>query len=220
MGEGFSELPEVEVRAMATNDLVEVASLHRLIFSDYFLTHMGQSFLKYFYREFIDQPGSYAFVAIYNNRIIGCIAGTTNSAIHYNRFYRRNFSTLALIAAKRFLLDSYIRNNSLVRLSHIKVALHSLFSRVFGQPVISTGGASSNIDARLLSIGVASELRRKGVANKLVDRFCKQLLQDGIELVGLSVKSNNDRAITFYEKTGWQRELITETAVYFRRSLV
>lgn len=46
-----------EIRPLQQKDVAQVASLHALVFPDYFLTHMGIPFLKRFYGQFVEYPG-------------------------------------------------------------------------------------------------------------------------------------------------------------------
>lgn len=209
----------VQVREVTIEDVPSIATLHQQVFPDYFLAHMGQSFLERFYREFVDFPENYGCVALYNNDVIGFVVGTSNPAKLYSHFYRRNFFSLAWIVTGRLLIDPFVRNNIAARMVHLRFALRSLpgFSR--RHDVAQTPGAPSIATARLLSIGVDSQVRGSGVADRMVRYFCEQLQRNSITVVGLSVRTNNHRAIAFYERTGWKREYATETAFHFLRSV-
>lgn len=211
-------LSRVNVRKMIANDVAEVASLHRQIFSDYFLTHMGQSFLEHYYKEFMDQSENYGFVAVNEDVLLGFVVGTSDSERLYTRFYRRNFALLVPISLWRLAVDPYVRRHMWSRMTHVRRALRSLFGRVRGQGSPSESASQSRAVARLLSVGVGPECRGQGVADALVGRFCEHLRQDGFEIVGLSVRSNNNRAISFYKKIGWQQERSSDTVISFVRS--
>ncbi|MBN1179311.1 MAG: hypothetical protein JXD18_08875 [Anaerolineae bacterium] len=53
---------DVQIEDIATEHLPGVAALHRRVFPDYFLTHLGQDFLERFYGEFVARPGNYGLV--------------------------------------------------------------------------------------------------------------------------------------------------------------
>ena len=217
MADGRS-LSNVDVRKMIANDVAEVASLHRQIFSDYFLTHMGQRFLERYYKEFVDQSENYGFVAVNEDVLLGFVVGMSDSERFYSRFYRRNFALLVPISLWRLAVDPYVRRHIWSRMSHGRRALRSLFGRARGQDSPIESASQSRALARLLSVGVRPECRGQGVADALVGRFCEHLQEDGFEIVGLSVRSNNNRAISFYKKNGWQQERSSETVISFVRS--
>jgi ribosomal protein S18 acetylase RimI-like enzyme len=214
-----SQVVTGRVREMRASDVPGIASLHRLVFVDYFLTHMGQRFLERFYAEFVDESGSYGFVAVHAGRPVGFVIGTTDSAVLHNRFYRRNLGALMLIVLERLLTDSYVRRNIMSRMMHIRRAFCTLFYHAYGGDSTYKRGSCSSVPARLLSIGVAPDFRGQGVADRLVCCLFERLRQDGVECVGLSVRPDNARAIAFYKKTGWEQERVTDTATHFRHSI-
>jgi len=205
---------------MYATDVSKVAYVHSQIFVDYFLTHLGQRFLECFYQQFVERSGNYGLVASYDEKIVGFVVGTTDSAELYRHFYRQNFVSLALILIGRFSADSFVRRSIMSRMVHMRLALQSLVHR--SQPRSTKEVSSTNSSAassRLLSIGVLPEVQGYGIADKLAQHFCERLYLDNVSLVGLSVRMNNDRAIAFYEKTGWKRERVSETTIYFIREL-
>lgn len=212
-----SETPQVRVRRIQREDLPDVASLHRQAFPDYFLSHLGQGILQRFYREFVDQPGNYGFVAVHGNRRTGVVVGTIDADAFYEQFYSSNLVATVLVFLKCFAVDPYIRRNSMARMAHVRHALRSVVRRLRGSPPAGTVPTATP-PARLLSIGVDPGFRGQGIAEDLVDRFCERLMKTGVGAVGLSVRADNGRAIAFYERTGWQRTEATDTTIQYSRS--
>lgn len=208
-----------EIRPILVSDVKQIASLHTKVFPDYFMTLMGQRFLELFYKQFVNQQRNYGFVAVYDTSIIGYIVGTTDSYSLYRNFYYNNFAMLALITFKGFM-DSRLRRNIMSRTYHIRMAIKSLFCRKQKPNKTNYEINSSNCVARLLSIAVESQYRGSlyGIADQLVETFCKRLCQDGVDRVGLGVFTDNLPAIAFYNKNGWTQERITEGVIYFNRS--
>jgi ribosomal protein S18 acetylase RimI-like enzyme len=212
--------------------------LHRHIFSDYFLTHMGQEFLELFYNHLILRPG-YCFVARHNGQIIGFVAGTAEPDQFYPRFYQQNFLNLARIVIARTLTEPHIRRSIWRRLFHLRSAGKALLrwrvagggsalrqssiehqvSSVKESPALDTRYSILNPIVHLLSIGVANDFRGQGVAEALSDRFCKAVAEDGGRTVLLSVLAENSRAIHFYTRTGWQLVEAGQSSLEFSRSL-
>lgn len=203
----------IKIRRISRNDVTEVASLHREIFPDYFLSRMGQRFLELFYRQFGNETGNCGYAAESGGEFIGLVVGTSNPSCLFNRFYRENFKELALITAARLLQDRSIRPSLYQRKAHFGYALKSLVSKK--EPAESVHGLNK---FDLMAIGVKPEFRGTGLAENLLERFCGQVRAEGAAMINLSVFQSNSRAIAFYKKCGWQ--LIRETSTGFAFSLL
>lgn len=203
------------IRNMCTSDLEAIVALHLRAFPDYFLSHLGATFLHHFYSEFVEQRHSYGFVALNEEQIVGLVMGVADSAAHYRRFYRRHAINLIPIVVSRLVTDNYVRKNFRSRLPHLSILFRSFLQ---SRQASSTYSArAEGIPARLLSIAVDSDYRGQGIADELVRYLCDAMHRNGIERVGLSVLKNNSRAVAFYEKTGWQREKTTPQGIYYWR---
>ena len=95
----------IQVRPILLTDITNIAILHVQSFPDYFLSHLGQSFLERYYREFVDSQNSYGFVAEDGTELVGLVVGVTHGDVFYKRFYKRNFFALLLIVGKRLLVE-------------------------------------------------------------------------------------------------------------------
>lgn len=218
-GKAFSAIEDsVSIRDLTKDDLKELAQVHLTVFPGYFLAQLGENWLQKFYEQFTNEPDSYGLVALNKGKIIGFVVGTTDSSSLFGRFYQRNALRLGLTILRQMIFDKAFRQNLLGRIVHIRYALFSLLNKLFGRTSVGTMRTVSKVSARLLSIGVLPEFRGQNVSDLLVNSFCQNLHNHGIELVGLSVLSNNPRAISFYEKTGWRREAVTDNAIYYVRS--
>lgn len=214
---GAEALPRA-VRELESKDVPGAARLHRTVFPEYFLTHMGQGFVERFYSEFVDQDGNYGYVAICGKELVGSVIGTLDYQRCFNRFYRRHFPRLALTLVGRTIVDPYIRRHLASRMAHVRQALHSIIARRLQVSVAAESPVSDQTLAHLLSVGVHPDQRGSGLAEQLVDRYCCVLWQDGWECVDLSVRPENARAIAFYERTGWQRIGSSPYTLHYSRS--
>lgn len=206
---------KIEVRAMNLSDVAGVAEVHQKAFPNYFLTKLGLDVLQAFYSEFIIQSVGFASVALEQGKPIGFVVGTISSSELYDRFYKKNFLLVARNVVRCLITDSFIRQHFRSRLLHVQKAIMAKLMRTQKS---TTKSGPSRVQARLLSIGITSEARGTGSAEKMTKHFLQQLQKASIKEVGLSVFRDNIRAISFYEKTGWKRELEMENAVYFSRS--
>jgi ribosomal protein S18 acetylase RimI-like enzyme len=201
-------------RDLQVGDLPAAAELHREVFADYFLGHMGQRFLELFYGEFVGRPGAYTVVALDDGRVVGTVIGSTDLAKVFSDFYRRHFAALAWQVMVRFVRDGYVRGHVRSRLPQVGRAIKSRLgiSRAAPEAVVEWP------QAQLLSIGVAASQRGTLVAAELMTRFCNRMAADGVDAVGLSVLEDNPRAIAFYERMGWTRgENSGGSATFYRR---
>ena len=220
MGEEFIIQQEskriFEPRPLQIKDVPQVADLHALVFPDYFLTHMGNSFLIRFYKHFLPRPGI-ALVAFDGQQCVGFVAGTAQPEYFFTGFYRKNLLPIVLITLQQLILDGYIRTEISKRAGHVGTA----FKAVFPKKAIKSatvGNHTGESSADLLGIGVHPIYRGKGIADALVRQFCDVLISEGIKTVSLTVRQNNFGAIGFYKKTGWQISGASKDSIYFSRS--
>ena len=217
-GAAGAEATPCAVREIDSEDVPGAARLHRIVFPEYFLTHMGQGFVERFYSEFVNRNGNYGYVAICGKELVGSVIGTLDYQRCFNRFYRRHFPRLALSFVGRLVVDPYIRRHLFSRIAHVRQALLSITARRQHVFVAAELPAADQAPAHLLSIGVHPDQRGSGLAEQLIDRYCNALWEDGWESVGLSVWPENSRAIAFYEKTGWQPTGSSSSALLYSRS--
>ncbi len=203
------------VRLMTCDDLPAVAVLHCSAFPGQLLTLIGPRLIRRFYGQFIILPGSFAFAASRDGLLVGFVAGSTDKNELFRRFYRSNLLWIGLKVIVSPAIWSLMSRNVSGRRSHFKRLLQSLSRKKSEHSDAEQTVTDSRIPNRLMSIAVSEPCRGQGIAEELVDRFCKQLSDEGFEEVGLSVLAKNERAIRFYEKTGWLRELTTDTSIYY-----
>ena len=202
----------IQLDHITLNDLPETAQLYEEVFSEHFLGHLGQDFLKLFCSQFMNSPTNFGYVAKYKGKPVGFLLGTIDNDPFY-KFYRQNFIVLSLNVMKRYLTDSYVRKHITKRLGHILYALKALLSPSQGASLVDQH--NELVQARLLAIGVDSKYRGFGIANRLTSQFCADMKREGIKKVGLSVFAWNERAVGFYKKDDWIQEESSETSLSY-----
>lgn len=193
-----------------------MVSLHQQLFPDYFLTHLGPTFLELFYAQFAGRGPDLGFIGEVVGSPVGFVVGTVDPVNVYRSFYRRHLLRLAPIVVARVLRDRQVRSLLAPRLRHVAVAASSILRR---SPSRAAPQAASPRTARLLSIGVLADHRGQGIAEALATQFCASCAEAGVHRVGLSVQTENGRAIAFYEKTGWLRGGASRTGIEFVREV-
>lgn len=207
---------DIKIDLIRLNDLPKIARLYEDAFADHFLSHMGPEFLKLLCAQFMNSPTNFGFVAKCNGSPVGFLLGTIDSE-PFVQFYHQNFIVLSLIVMKRYLMDAYVRKHIIKRLGHILVAIKTLFT--FPKRESTPNQYNTSVPAKLLAIGVDSNYRGIGIANKLTSHFCAEMKSKGLKEVGLSVLIWNERAIGFYKKDGWIQEESSETSLIFSRHI-
>ncbi|NLX15213.1 MAG: GNAT family N-acetyltransferase [Phycisphaerales bacterium] len=214
---------DFEIIPMTPSHVDEVARLHQRCFPDYFLTHLGQTFLRRYYLEFCRHSTDYALVACCKtgDPVAGVVVGSADAQAHFRSLYRRNMLLFAPLVGWRVIVDSTIRRAIWQRMAHLRAAARSVipgFRKPASAP-LSDKGPKNQCPMRLLGIAVAPEYRGSGLAARLTECFETLLRQAGHPRVGLSVLPENQRAIAFYRKTGWQVTHASEAGSWFEKDL-
>lgn len=176
-------------RPATQNDLHQIAHVHVFAFPGFFLTILGFGFLKVMYRAFLSSESSIFIVSEDDGKIGGFAVGVLQSAGKDKK--------LALRFLPHFIwavIPAFVRNPFKVT---SRIASQLLTDG--GQPPMPSGSAV------LRSIGVLPENKGKGIANKLLDAFEQLAKKKNAISVALTTDArNNERAIGFYLKNGYQ----------------
>ena len=170
-------------------DMPSVVEVHIAAFPGFFLTRLGPAFLRTMYRAFLSNAGGVFVVARINQDVQGFAVGVLKSA--------GKDRALALRYLPQFLISvipGLIRNP-------LKVSrrLLSQFFAVAEQITIPD-------DASVLrSIGILPDARGTGIADDLLREFERCSFIKGARSVALTTDAlDNTRAITFYQKNGYE----------------
>jgi ribosomal protein S18 acetylase RimI-like enzyme len=201
----------------------EVAALHLRSMEGYFLSALGRGFLRRFYMEFCRHPFDFGIVARSrgSRQLAAFVVGTSDRAAHFRSFYRRNALVLAGSVLAGALLRPEVRRGLMQRVAHLGVAARSFAGgrRAAGAGAGASLRPESVCPVRLLSIAVAPEFQGSGVAGLVAARFEDLLREAGFARVGLSVHADNERAIAFYRKTGWEETYRSEAGLWFEKPI-
>jgi len=165
-----------------------IEKIHLNSFPQFFLTRLGYSFLKTYYRNCVKSKEDISICAINeeNEKLFGFAVGCFNSK-DFNK--RLIFSNL--------LEFSY---QALVLLFTKPIALIRLFKNL---------SKNNNKDdkgnyAELLSIGVLPDKKGFDIGYNLLVKFENQVREKGIDTVTLTTDADsNDSVLRFYKKSGY-----------------
>ena len=169
------------------SDVPDVARLHKESFPGFFLSELGEPFLRQFYRGHLQDPSAVSVVLRNETgRPTGCVVGTTEPAGFYRRLLMRRWLGFALGGARAALA----RPAALPRLL---------------KAVRYRGGAhSSEAGALLSSICLTPALQGTGEGSRLLKEWEAAVAARGIPRAYLATDAiDNDGVNAFYARHGW-----------------
>lgn len=178
----------MEVRQAVESDIDQIVNIHCSAFKNFFLTSLGEEFLKIYYKSFIACPHGIVFCASKNGNIVGFSATAKfNNGFNF-ALLKDNLLGFGKIAIKLLIK----RPKSLLRL--IKN-----FSKNNDEI------KEKECYAELFSIGVRENVQGQGIGKILLLKTEEYLKLEGIRKLSLTTDFyNNESAISFYSKLGYE----------------
>lgn len=177
----------MDIRKATYSDIDGIVNIHCNAFKDFFLTSLGNKFLKFYYKSFIENPNGIIFCASENDTILG-FAATTKICRGFNsQLLKNNFCGFCVIAIKLL----FTKPLALIRL---------------GKNMTKTSDDIKDDEdyAELYSIGVSEKAQGKGIGKHLLIATENELIANGIAKLSLTTDYyNNESAIAFYNKLGY-----------------
>lgn len=198
-----------------------LADLHLRALPGYFLSQLGRGVVRAFYREFCLHPSDFGVVGrlLETDALAGLVVGTDDVQAHFRGFYRRNAPLVAFRLVRAMLGNAEFRRGAYARWPQAWLALRSLSPLGGGKGPRRGAQGAVHCSLRLLSILIDPALRGSGLALEIQNRFLAQVKEAGHARVGLSVRSDNARAIAFYRKTGWTLTHVSPRGLWFERTV-
>jgi len=177
---------QVEFKDLQVIHAGQVAALHIQCISTGFISSMGIDFVTSLYDAIVKSKSSLGVVAVRNEKVIGFVSFTTNLNKLYKSLIRRKGLKFALLLAGNVL--------SLRRIKKIFETL-SYPARIKKMNLPS---------AELLSIAVAPEERRKGLAGQLIEKGLRLYRKTGVDKVKVLIGADNKAGNKLYLKSGFE----------------
>ena len=165
-----------------------IAKIHLKSFPNFFLTTLGYSFLKTYYKSCSKSKEAISICAIDNEtkKILGFAVGCLNS---------KGFNKKLIFSN----LGAYFYQ-ALILLFTKPVTLIRLFKNLGKGNVLSDKGNY----AELLSIGVSPDQSGLGIGQNLLTKFEIQVREKGVNIITLTTdEDSNDSVLKFYKKNGY-----------------
>ena len=178
----------MEIKAIPKNDLPYVVKVHKDSFKGFFLTELGDRFLRVYYDCVRKDERGLLLGFYHEGRLSGFCAATTlskgfNSHLVKNNMFRFSLIGLGLVLARTQALVRLLKN----------------FSKT------DPGKGDDGEYAELLSIGVANKNQGQGIGKKLLIQLEQELRIKGCTALSLTTDYNdNGKAIQFYKGLGYE----------------
>lgn len=177
---------KIQVRSIEVQDIDSIVEIHLKSFEGFFLTFMGQKFLKVLYQSICKDLTGIGFLIEVDNKIAGFVIGTSHLTGLYSRLLKKNFLEFGFAS-----ISSILKKPSII------IHLFRTFT--------STKQQNSSEDiATLMSIAIDPEFQGNNIGAILVDEFLKEASKRDCKKVNLNTDAkNNDKANHFYQKLGF-----------------
>lgn len=183
----------ITVTQAQPQDLDEITQLHERVFVGFFLTSLGNAFLKELYRGFATHPSGVVLVARDGAELVGFVVGTTDPACFFAALRRRRGAALLLKS-----LPAILKNPRPVV---IKLISGLFYKGNRPQPQMS--------GTLLSSIGVEEKYRGTPLPSLLLRNFEREAAKLGSFHVYLTTDADrNCRVNAFYKKNGYKIERV------------
>jgi len=179
-----------QVRPATHDDLPAIARVHVAAFRGFFLTELGEPFLREYYRMVLCHEGGIVLVTPANGPLAGFVAGF----MHPDAFYRT-------LSASKWRLGLRVLRTAIRRPSVLPRALANARRARQGGVVQPP---HPGIACELSSIGVRPDHHGHGTGRALVTEFLQRTRHLGADYVYLTTDAeNNDPVNAFYLKLGF-----------------
>lgn len=176
----------IKVVGAKVEDLSRIVDIHMSAFPGFFLTFLGEGFLKAMYRGYIEYPSARLLVAEKNMTVYGFIAYSWDMTGLYKSFLKKRL----LIFAWYGFLGALRNPRALIRIIR---ALKSPKTAQRAEPYIE-----------LTSIAVSPTSGMKGIGQRLIWSLMKNVENMDFSYITLKTDAiNNDGVNIFYQKSGF-----------------
>mgnify|MGYP001940191173 FL=1 len=176
------------IRPLQRRDVPAVAALHRASFPEFFLTSLGDGFLREFYAGFLhDRDAVTAILTMPSGEVAGVAVGSTRPDGFFSRLLRRRLLRLLVRSVQAMVKDMTIAPRLLAAVTYRGEA-----------------GGEAPEGALLSSICVSPDIQGEGYGTALLAAWEAAASAGGAEAAYLTTDAlGNDVVQRFYERAGW-----------------
>lgn len=182
-------MEDVIIKKAQLSDVNGIVTIHQQAFKDFFLTSLGEKFLKLYYSTFIKSGEGCVCCAIQNNEVVGfsaCsyISRGFNTSLIKKNFVRFGFEAMRLL---------FCKPKALVRLA-------KNMNKESKDATIEDNGEY----AELYSIAVSPSCQGGGYGRKLLITTEEDVKQHNSKVSLTTDFYNNDKTLAFYRALGYE----------------
>lgn len=179
---------------MTESHLNDVVKAHMKGFIGFFLTFLGENFLKIYYRGVINHEKAIKLVYLEDNNLKGFVTGTMNPSGFYSALLKKYWFRFCIVLIPAILK----KPKSFFRLL-----------RALTKP--KTSSQDPKI-AELSSLVVLPSYQGKGIGKELVISFITEVKKRSGKIIYLTTDAlNNDTVNSFYQKMGFKIKRVIKT---------
>lgn len=197
----------VNIRPLTVGDLPEVARVHIQAFPESALTKLGREAVRRYYEWLITGPHEALNIGAYDqDNLLGfCFGGVFRGAMGGFLEKNRVFLVYRVVSHPWLLVNPLFRERA--RFAVSRLYKRFLPGRRREAPKSTAAKPKQPSSFGILSIAVAPQYQGSGVAQLLMEYSERIAIERGFVRMGLTVHPSNKRAVRFYEKMGWQRDM-------------
>jgi ribosomal protein S18 acetylase RimI-like enzyme len=171
---------------MKRSDVPDVVKIHLLSFEGFFLSFLGDRFLRLYYESICDFR-QLRLVARRDSEIVGFVVGIENSFGFYQSLLKYRIHRFAMAVVPALLKTPSIAPR----------LLRALFKR-------SERGEERENSATLTSIAVRPDIQSRGLGHELLRSFVEEAVNRRISKILLETDAvGNEAVCSFYEREGF-----------------
>lgn len=176
------------VKLASEENIIEIVKVHKSAFPDFFLTELGDTFLKLYYGSVLKSEEGILLVCLEDEEVIGFCAACTESKGFNIKLIKKNIG--------KYLLEG-------IRLSFIRP---KAIMRLYNNLTKTSREVEDKGDyAELMSIGVNNNIQSKGIGQALLHELEEILKGACITKLSLTTDvSDNEKTLRFYSKSGFK----------------
>ena len=195
---------DIRIRDIALGDLDDVVAVHCAAFPGSAMTRLGGEAVKRYYRWQLEGPHeTYAHGAWLDGKLAGfCFGGIHPTAI--SGFLDRNKRFIAWRVATHPWLITLPMFRDRIRFGFSALRVRRENSQI-NTEIRREGREKAPYD--ILSIAVNPRAQGTGIGKLLMMRAEEAALANGFSSMTLVVRPDNENAVRFYERGGWERVL-------------
>jgi ribosomal protein S18 acetylase RimI-like enzyme len=180
---------EASIRKATLQDIEGIVKIHQEAFKDFFLTSLGESFLKLYYGTFVNSNDGVVYCAVKDKTIVGFSATSYVSHGFNSKLIKHNLFKYGCVALKLLL-------------SQPKAVLRLM--RNLEKENKDTTIKDDGLYAELYSIAVGPNCQGEGIGRFLLTVTEADVKEHNSEISLTTDYYDNDKTVAFYRALGYK----------------